>query len=205
MKEKPNARLASFFNYNKEENPFFTDIGYETLQDFFLSWTFRCAESKYNEVNDLVHKYASRAIFALIFGVNNEKGEYVVEEQMPNSFIVEKVNVFRQWNNIDLLVDIDVQNGSESKKYILNIENKFYSNLRDVQLKAYRKAVYDFYQSQECEIVNLFIAFDTIKEGAKVICRQNGYKFLTCYDIEVYMKIDKETGNDLFDEFWIYF
>lgn len=39
--------LPSFFNY-KEEN---ADHGYETMQDFFLSWTIRCANEIYKNEN----------------------------------------------------------------------------------------------------------------------------------------------------------
>ena len=34
--------LPTFFNYSEEK----TDNGYETMQDFFLSWIFRCSDEK---------------------------------------------------------------------------------------------------------------------------------------------------------------
>ena len=44
--------LPKFFNYDEEGR---TDNGYETIQDFFLSWTLRCSNLKYQKDNYLLH------------------------------------------------------------------------------------------------------------------------------------------------------
>jgi hypothetical protein len=44
MNKSETSNLPKFDNY-QEECP--CDYGYEVIQDFFLSWTLRCAEDKY--------------------------------------------------------------------------------------------------------------------------------------------------------------
>ena len=67
MNEIFNSGLPIFFNYDEEGR---VDSGYENLQDFFLSWTLRCSNDTYKNVNHKLNNYARKIVFALIYGEN---------------------------------------------------------------------------------------------------------------------------------------
>ncbi len=64
-KKEMNPQLPSFFRDFDEENTK-VDSGYETLMDFFLGWTIRCAEKKYQAANPTVNFFARKLVHALI-------------------------------------------------------------------------------------------------------------------------------------------
>lgn len=201
-----NKRLPSFFNYYTKDE-FLTDDGYETLQDFFLSWTLRCSEERFHELNPILYEYSRKAIYGLIYGINNIKDEFVVNSKINESFKVLEIKSRRQWKKIDLLLELKVVDNSEVKHYILNIENKWYSNLVDHQLKTYKDVVEKHFNNKKHEIINLFITIDSCRkyyEEEKRICKENNYIFLTIENIKDSMETTKKTGNDLFDEYWFY-
>jgi hypothetical protein len=197
--------LPKFSNYKEEGK---VDQGYEALQDFFMSWTLRCSLEKHAEDNLLLNEYAKKILFALLFG-NNQNNEFKVTFSDFDKFKVIDINTKRQFKRIDLLAEINVEYFGKTKKYILNIENKWYSNLGYGQLANYKKEIEEHYDSEEHSIVNVVIYTDEekIKKDSNILkeCQINAYK-LTNIDelkgiIEVYEK--GETGNYLFDEFWI--
>lgn len=194
-------KLPKFDNY-QEEGP--TDNGYESLQDFFLSWTIRCSANEYREVNKKLQEYARRIVFIMIFG-NNNSDSYKIENEIPDEFKVLEVKTKRQLGEIDLLAEIQVIYKSENKKYLLNIENKWYSGLRAGQLKKYRN--YTLKHFPEYEIVNLLITCDECRKNyeiEKTECRKNNYKYLTLEHLSILSNMEKigQTNNDLFDEYW---
>ena len=197
--------LPKFSNYNEEGK---VDQGYEALQDFFMSWTLRCSLEKHAEDNLLLNEYAKKILFALLFG-NNQNNEFKVAFSDFDKFKVIDISTKRQFKRIDLLAEINVEYFGETKKYILNIENKWYSNLGYGQLANYKTEIEKQYNSEEYSIVNVVIYTDEekIKKDSNILkeCQINAYK-LTNIDelkgiIEVYEK--GETGNHMFDEFWI--
>jgi hypothetical protein len=48
--------LPVFLNYGEEERK--VDQGCEALQDFFISWTLRCAMERYRKDNVLLNSYS---------------------------------------------------------------------------------------------------------------------------------------------------
>lgn len=193
--------LPIFFNY-KEEN---TDNGYETIQDFFLSWTLRCADKRYRNNNFILNEYARRMVHALIYGENSENGGYILAKEISDDFRVLKVKTKRQWNQVDLLAEVDVEEQLIKSKYVLNIENKWYSSIKDGQLEKSKRFVSCKY-ADKAKIASLviFCDYEKIDEETQNICKENGYKLLAITDIQeiTKMKGGKETGNDLYDEFW---
>lgn len=123
--------LPKFNNY-MEEGP--CDNGYETIQDFFLSWTLRCSPDIYKDADSKVQEYARRIVYALIFGHNHDD-LYSIDGQIPEAFHIIQVTTKRQLNSIDLLAEVTTNENGVEKKYVLNIENKWYSGLKHGQLK----------------------------------------------------------------------
>lgn len=193
--------LAKFDNY-KEEGP--CDNGYETIQDFFLSWTIRCSPINYKDADSKVQEYARRIVYALIFG-NNRNDSFSIDGQISETFQVIQVTTKRQLSSIDLLAEVTTNEKGIEKKYVLNIENKWYSGLKPGQLKKYNEFVQNRFQGTEN--VNLFITCDDCRKNydwEKEECRLNNYKYLTIGDLFSISRMsdDGHTGNTLFDEYW---
>lgn len=206
--------LPDFFNY-KEEN---TENGYESMQDFFLSWSLRCAKEEYKLVNPLLNEYCRKIVYFLIHGENNlqNSDEYfdLKIDTFPD-FKVKNVSTKRQWNRIDLLAEIEVEENEINKKYVLNIENKWYSSIIENQLEKSKSHVEEYYSNADLngdkidEIVNLIIFCDHERldnnENDIQHCINCGYKFLAICDLKRLVKLDSKTNNYLFDEYWLEF
>jgi len=187
------SNLPVFFNY-KNEN---ADSGYETIQDMFLSWTLRCA-TKSNENSEFrnLNKYSKRVLLDLIF-----------DNEIPENIIVESVKTKRQWNLIDLLVEVKLEIKGEMKEYVLNIENKWYTSVRPEQLEKSIKAVNEKYIDNNFNIINLIIMPDYQKynDNLKALAKKMNYKVKIIEEIKENAKMKEKTGNYLFDEYWFRF
>jgi hypothetical protein len=198
--------LPPFFNH-KEEN---SDNGYEAIQDFFLSWTLRCSQHEFSKYNDgLLYEYARKVIFQLIFGENNGP-EYLfrLREHMDDSFVVNKVRTWRQWERVDLIAEIDIEFKGKKETVVLNIENKWYTDLGNNQLERSIESTEHYYQNKNVRIENCVIPCDDEKLSSyRETCRVNNFKLVSISELqEVCGMLDgKPTGNDLFDEYWFHF
>lgn len=191
--------LPNFFNYKEEK----ADHGYETMQDFFLSWTIRCSNESHKNSNPTLYEYARRIVFGLIYG-ENENGNYILKKEINNDFRVTSIKTKRQFKSIDLLVELEYYNVTY-EKVILNIENKWYSNLAPNQLEKYDKLVKTEFPS--IQTINLYITCDDCRknyESEKKNCLANNYKFLTIDQLYRIAGMDngEKTTNYLFDEYW---
>ena len=193
-------KLPPFFNYKEDGK---TDNGYESLQDFFLSWTLRCSPESYKSVSPMVQEYARRIIYVLIHG-HNTTGDYSVNTEAPNNFQIRQVQTRRQLGRIDLIAEVIATENGVEKRYLLNIENKWYSGLGADQLEKYKRFVTEKYPNWE--IVNLFITCDNCRkyyDNEKEQCRLHDYKYLTIDNLASLANIEPgHTGNALFDEYW---
>ena len=183
-------QLPNFFNYKEDK----VDAGYEALHDFFLSWTLRCAKEAYKSVDEKIQCYAKRILLHLlnIDGFN--------EHQIVN--VVTK----KQSGHIDLLVEVTVKDLQEQiKEYVLNIENKWYTKVRETQLVKYVDILTRVYNNTTTEIVHVVLFPDYEKvEESRTICEASSYRILTFEELKDLLTEDK-TNNDLFDEFWFNF
>jgi hypothetical protein len=152
-----------------------------------------------------LHEYSSCAVFLLI-NVYNKGDDYVLDKEITDDFLVISVKTKRQKGNIDLIVIIDVEENKAFKTYVFNLENKWYSTLKNGQLENYKKFIENEFSSNE--IINLFITCDNCRgrnyENEKWMCRDNQYKFLIISHIHIIAKMKEggPTGNALFDEYW---
>ena len=203
LSDLPTQRLPKFFNYDENN----ADSGYEAIQDFYLSWTIRCAEKQYEKIDSRLHQYAKAIVYALIHG-KNEEGSFVCQQK--GSFEVTKVRAERQWKFIDLLAEVETIEDGQAKKYVINIENKWYSSIREGQLEKSKKHVEFEYGNQEISLIHLIIFGDYEKlknPSIKALCTEKGYIYLTIEDLQDFANIKKigATGNELFDEYWYRF
>jgi hypothetical protein len=197
-------RLPAFFNYTEER----VDSGYEMIQDFMLSWLLRCAHETYGEGDELIHGHGKSLLYALLFGRNDADGRFDVNVPELSPFKVHGMRTRRQWKGIDLLVDVDVSIGGQQKKFCLNIENKWYTLVRESQLPYYTACVRDHYDLQDREVVNVVVFCDDeiIKDhpAQLELCRANGYQMTSMCQLGLLCGIYEagHTGNYLYDEYW---
>lgn len=198
-------KLPPFSNYEEEGRP---DRGYEALQDFFLSWTLRCATDTYKKDNFLINFYSNKIIFSLLYGYNTER-ELQVDFTRFESFKVLEVKTKRQFKNIDLLALIKIQLDDRIENVILNIENKWYTSIRDNQLECYLRDIGENFDLTESRLINVVIFCDdtVVKKDSIQIekCLRCGYKFTNIAELASLAEVYDlgETGNYLFDEYWL--
>jgi hypothetical protein len=197
--------LPVFLNYGEEGK---VDQGCEALQDFFISWTLRCAMETYRKDNVLVNSYSKNILLALLHGYNNSESEYCFQNMDSDTIQVISVKTRRQFKGIDLIAEIEIENKGLTEHYLLSIENKWYGNLGANQLKHYSEAIKQIPRPTESRLVQVLLYCDEEIHGKdKTImqrCEESGYK---CTDVE---KLKKLTGmygtgltmNYMFDEYW---
>ncbi len=201
-----NSNLPAFYNYDSEGGK---DAGYEALQDFFLSWTLRCAAAEpSDEPGKRVKEYARRMVYFLIHGKFGEAHYQWPDANLPpDEFAVTAVSTKRNIGNIDLVAEVATLEGAEETQYVFSIENKWYTGLRAGQLQQYSIAIANAYPDAR-NIIKLLITCDGCR-GKRLAseaetCLATDYKFLNVDNIIEYMHIDGEpTGNALFDAYWL--
>lgn len=197
-------RLPPFFNFSEDK----TDNGYETLQDFFLSWTIRCSQKEYEAISKKVYEYSRELVYILIYSCFSENGTIKYEFDIPDSFSILKVRTKRQYKRIDLIAELDIEINGESKTLILNIENKWYTQTSERQLQSAIQAIEGLNKNKTAECINLVIYCDNenlrIKPFQINLCKQNNYKHLTIEDLRKTLNSRGivKTDNYLFDEYW---
>lgn len=195
-----NAVYTPLFNYIEEE----TDSGYETIQDFYLSWMLRWAVGKYKEQNSRLHEFGRNAVYFLLYGVNKVDVGFCLDSRPDDDFHVISVKTKRQSNRIDLIAEIEIEAKPYNKKYVFNIEDKWYTNVKDKQLEDAKK-ILNSKKYRGCSIKNFVIFYDeNVLNKKREICTKHGYFYLTTENIASYagLKSQGRTGNALFDEYW---
>ena len=202
MTKKRTNNLPMFFNY-KEEN---TDNGYESMQDFFISWTLRCAVEHLKNENPVLQGYAKKMVYFLLYS-NDEKNNELLERYQNDFFEITKISTKRQFGLIDLFVEIDYKiNSNDVQRCVFNIENKWYSGIRNQQLEKSAEFIKNGY---DCTIINivLFCDYEKITDEVVLHCRNNNYKCLTVEELKDFsgIRFEEPSNNDIFDEYWLNF
>lgn len=199
------SKLPRFLNYVEED----TDNGYETIQDFYLSWLVRCSNELYKDAHPKrIYEYSNEAVKCLIFGQNKPDGNFEFNSGNCPQLKVKSVKTWRQWNRIDLLFEIEAEVERTQRTYVLNIENKWYTKTSLDQLQKSKEAVINDYIGKNVELINLLIFCDISvlaeHKSQLNIAKECDYKCLTIGDIAEYSGINEggKTGNALFDEYW---
>lgn len=185
--------LPSFFK-SKDENKL--DLGYENLQDFFVSWTLRCAEESMKSVDPLIQKYSKRILLKLLF--DDPELDYKVKE----------VKAWRQVNQIDLLLEVFLLDKSNNEvKYVVVIENKWYTNVSKNQLVKYSNYINSKYNNTDFQIKKIVLYCDSEKiklpENVR-LTEESDFKATTIEHLKETLD-ELKTGNYMFDEYWFNF
>lgn len=178
-------KLPKFFGDDSES------FKVEEVIDYFMAWTIRCADIKYKD-QGLVHQYAKKILTKLLFDQvdNYEKRVY------------KNVQTWKQWANIDLWVELEVD---DVNKYAIIIENKMYSSIRGGQLFKYKQIAESFCKVEKPEhiIKYIFLRPDyELESKEKEFCLKSGYEYYNLEQLQEQLDQKKPSGNALFDEFW---
>lgn len=195
--------LPIFLNYEEEGK---VDQGCEALQDFFVSWTLRCAMEKFRKDNFLLNSYSKNILLALLFGYNKDD-EYYYKNNDSDTIQVNSVKTKRQLYGIDLIAEIEIDNNGKIEHYVLSIENKWYANLRLNQLEKYSETLKAKHDLANKTLVQVLLYCDSTIHGKdKTIgdrCVNSDYKCTDIEQIKALIGMDRGlTMNYMFDEYW---
>lgn len=177
------SKLPSFF---KDQSKSYK---YEELIDYFISWTIRCSDLAYED-NKLINKYSKKILSKLIFD----------DEKVLNDQRIKNIQVWKQAENIDLWVELEIENNTQ--KIVLIIENKMYSSIRENQLEKYKDFIEKYYSDKNNYTLNfVLLRPDYEHDHEKDFCNSRGFLHINIESLQELLTEGK-TNNDLFDEFW---
>ena len=174
----------------------------EPIIDYVISWCLRRADVRCKDEKPILYSHC-RFMLGKLLSIKN-----------TDDVIFSNVKVWKQWENIDLRVEVDVEQRGKISKYALLIENKYYTSLHDTtdadgkkrnQLEVYKKKFDARYADKPNEDWKLHYALITCIErnDSKFeqysIAEEFGFNLFSFYEL---LENDTQTESDLFNEFW---
>lgn len=175
----------------------------ETLMDYILSWTLRCAKEECANIRPTLQKNCKKVLCKLI-GVED-----------PESVKIIEVKTWKQEYRIDLWVELELLNHGKSEHHAILIENKYYTGLhpaKDIdgeyrnQLEVYKKKFDAYYDRMQAEwqrhyaLVTCIERYEPEKFEKYLEAEDYGFKIHTFDELSDSLE---ETGSDIFNEFWL--
>lgn len=112
------------------------DKGKEAVMDFQVSWVLRmAADENYTKDKPIFRLYSKFMLFKLL-GM-----------PFPNPIQIKKVRVWKEWENIDLRVEVELERNKEIEYHFILIENKIYTNMKTWQRDSYPKTLKQYYDN----------------------------------------------------------
>ena len=191
------ADMPSLFMTDESEG----DHGKEAMLDYQLSYLLRIANT-----TEIGNEFAQRVLMKVI-GETPKIDSFGWVENLS----LRSVKVWKQWQRIDLIAEVEADCGSGMKHHVVVIENKAYTGIHNDQLNRYRDIVEDYYKGMDVLIHYWVITFfDNGSDNYKAIASQcneaNGQ--WQCISFENLIDLTEEeqqkgTCNEIIDEFWI--
>lgn len=177
----------------------------EIVMDYVLSWCLRRADEICQRDNKpILYEYCRYMLGKLC------------EIDVNDSVNFKNVEVWKEDQNIDLWVELDVEINDTSQKHAILIENKYYTGLhltRDSdgeyrnQLEVYKNRFDEHYSKKEEEWklhYNLVTCVERESPAFTMydIAKDFGYQVHSFYDMLISPE-PEPTESDIFNEFWI--
>ena len=175
----------------------------EPVMDYVISWCLRRADVICKDEKPILYSHC-RFMLGMLLGLSDY-----------SNLLFRDVKVWKQWNKIDLRVEVDVEQRGKITKHALLIENKYYTGLHDTtdtdgkrrnQLEVYKKNFDAHYADKPNEDWKLHYALITCLERESDskfeqygIAKDFGFKLFSFYEL---LENDIQTESDLFNEFW---
>lgn len=168
----------------------------ELVMDYIISWTLRRADVKCSIEKPILYRYC-REIMAKLLDIS-----------LDNNILFEQVKVWKQEQDIDLWVELQINRNGICQQHAILIEDKFYSKLRFNQLENYKERFDAHYATQTDEWHRHYVLITRIERNDSKFeeyygkAPSLGYMLLSFY--EIFGKNHKECESDIFNEFWLY-
>lgn len=182
----------------------------EIVMDYVMSYSLRHAADKYLVEKPMLCRYCRYMLQKLIDVDITDKTKII------------SVKVWKEWQYMDLCVEVVIKERETKQTYAVLIENKCYSKLRKNQLVDYKKKFDEYYDNNKEILVpntnrsyKLVTCHDEEKsvqlygfEVNKTLDEKGkGFEILPFYDLlpDDYQHNDvyEETESDIFNEFWL--
>ena len=173
----------------------------EPVMDYVISWCLRRADVICKDEKPILYRHC-RFMLGKLLSIEN-----------TDDVIFSNVKVWKQWENIDLRVEVDVEQRGDITKHALLIENKYYTGLHDTndtdgekrnQLEVYKKKFETHYNSQSETWQKHYALITCIERSDSKfeqyrIAEKFGFNVFSFYEL---LENDIQTESDLFNEFW---
>ena len=150
----------------------------ELSQDGFLTWLIRYADPECQGENPAVFECAQKFV------------RFLMEKQ--DDFRIEKVRAYRQWNCIDILVEVNDDS-------VIIIEDKTVTGTHSDQLQRYREKVEEIFGGKTIYCIYLKTGNESVFDLSKNV-EAYGYRVVGRGDILEILNSCK-TSNDILTEF----
>lgn len=185
----------------------------EIVMDYVMSWSLRHANKDYDNM-PILYQYCRYMLHALL------RLDTPLEQ-----IVFDKVEVWKEWQHMDLCVEVKLQNNGKDKYYALLVENKYYSPLHlKKDSKGECRNQVDVYKEQfEKHYASISSKKNWERRYALVSCFESddshihmydeaqkyGFKVFGFYDIVNEQFWDEKIGkykdseSEIFNEFWL--
>lgn len=156
----------------------------ELSQDAFVTWLLKWADDSCKNLDEDLHQCGKEFVSALI------------KKQNPNfSEFINKVEVGRQWENIDVWAEVN-------DKYFIIIEDKINSSEHSDQLKRYKEIAEKWCQENNKEKpVCIYLKTGNESEKSFKIAEEKGYSIFNRKDFIDLFERFPNIKNDIFVDF----
>jgi len=191
------ADMPSLFMNDDSEG----DHGKEAMLDFQLSYLLRIANT-YEDGSEL-----AKRVLMKMMGETPKIDSYGWVENLD----LKSVKVWKQWQRIDLIAEVEADCGSGMKHHVIVVENKAYTGIHDGQLSRYAETIEDYYKDKDVQMHYWVITFfDSSTKNYEAIANQckEAKGHWKCTSFEDLIDLTEEerqkgTYNQIIDEFWI--
>lgn len=176
------------------------DKGKEAVMDFELSWVLRMSADEEYLKDKPIFRLFSKYMICRILDI-----------PCLCTVQIKAVKVWKEWENIDLCVEVELLKEGETEYHFILIENKVYTDMKQWQRDDYPKTLRQYYENNPDknnyaphQVLILCAESEKKIKEAKEFCEKSNWKWdvLSIYDI--ILDLNVETESELFNEFWIY-
>ena len=196
-KKKMKRKESKFMNDQSE-----SDHGLESILDYELSWALRMAADKECQENKPRLYHQCRHILFTLMGLSDSP-----------EINIEVVEVWKQWNYIDLVADVYLSINGKKELHVILVENKAYTKMTEHQRDVYPEVIQDEYKTnprykdyRDYRLHQVLVTcFST--DNDKYLQRAAFIKG-TDWSIKSVEELPdwtakEQTESDLFNEFWL--
>ena len=174
----------------------------EIVMDFVMSYSLRHAVDEYLVEKPMLCRYCRNMLGKLI------------DVDITDKTHIKSINVWKEWEHIDLCVEVVIIDGEAEYKYAVLVENKYYGQLKNGTLQRYKEAFDVHYKGTDYiksyKFVSCYEKLDEIeKKYGAVLAKTPEFTPLPFYDLlpTKYWHEDKkayeDTESEIFNEFWL--